>query len=60
MNGDEGGYNPGHLWKKRKKLSPQQHDAPTAMEDSSGKILTEDHEIVNEAVNHLKKIFENK
>ena len=23
IHGDEGGYNPGHLWKLKKKLSPK-------------------------------------
>jgi hypothetical protein len=60
MNGDEGGYNPGHLWKLKKKLSPQQRDPPTAMYDGKGNILTEDIDIRNEAVKHFKTVFETK
>ena len=33
MSGEEGGYNPGHLWKLKKKLVPLQSDPPTAMND---------------------------
>ena len=60
MNGDEGGYNPGHLWNLKKKLSPQQCDPPTAMYDGKGNILTEDIDIRNEAVKHFKTVFETK
>ena len=60
MNGDEGGYNPGHLWKLSKKLSPQQRDPPTAMQDTKGKILPDDKDIINEAVKHFKTVFASK
>ena len=39
MNGEEGGYNPGHLWKLKKELSPNQRDTPTAMKDINGKLF---------------------
>ena len=35
VKGDEGGYNPGHLWKLKKKLLPSQSEPPKAMKDSS-------------------------
>ena len=60
MNGDEGGYNPGHLWKLRKKLSLQQFDPPTTMQDTKGKILWDDKDIINEAVRHFKTVFASK
>ena len=39
MNAEEGGYNPGHLWKMKKKLSPRKKDTPTAMKDANGQLL---------------------
>ena len=60
MNGEEGGYNPGHLWKLKKKLSPQQRDTPTTMKDESGKLLTTTDEIVKEAQKHYRKVVEQK
>ena len=40
IQGDEGGYNPGHLWKLKKKLSPKHSEPPIAMKDGDGNILT--------------------
>ena len=33
VKGDEGGYNPGHLWKLKKKLSPRQSEPPSSMKE---------------------------
>ena len=52
MNSDEGGYNPGHLWKLKKKLSPRYTEPPTAMRDSNGKLLTSEEDIKTETVRH--------
>ena len=40
MSSEEGGYNPGHLWKLKKKLSPRHMDPTTAMRDGEGKLPT--------------------
>ena len=52
MNGKDGGYNPGHLWMLKKKLSPQQRDPPTVMKDANGKLLTTTEDIVSETQKH--------
>ena len=31
MSSEEGGYNPGHLWKLKKKLAPRHVETPTAI-----------------------------
>jgi exonuclease III len=60
ISGEDGGYNPGHLWQLKKKLSPSHMEPPTAMKDSKGKLLTTDEEIKAEAVKHYQKVFEAK
>ena len=40
IRGDEGGYNPRHLWKLKKKLSPKHNEPPVTMKDAEGNILT--------------------
>ena len=34
MSCEDGGWNPGHLWKLKTKISPRPVDPPTAMENS--------------------------
>ena len=36
INYEEGGWNSGHLWKLRRKISPRPVDPPTAMENPEG------------------------
>ena len=55
---EETGWNPGHLWKMKKKLSPRQSDPPAAMKSTEGKLLTDKNEILNEAVKYFEKLFE--
>ena len=57
MNCEDGGWNPGFLWKLKKKLSPRPVDPPTAMENSDGILLTEPKEIQNEALLYYKNLF---
>ena len=60
MNGDEGRYNPGNLWKLKKKLSSQQRNPPTAMHSVNGKLNTDNKDITDEAVKHFRTVFETK
>ena len=60
MSSEDGGYNPGHLWSLKKKLSPKHIEPPTAMKDSNGKLLTTEEEIKAESIKHYKKVFENR
>ena len=46
---EDGGFNSGKLWKLKKKLSPKSNEPPTAMEDSEGKLLTNDQDILEKA-----------
>ena len=56
-NSDEGGFNTGHIWKLKKKLSPRVNDVPSAMKNSEGKLLTNQGDILEEAVKHYKDVF---
>ena len=60
VKGEEGGYNPGHLWKLKKKLSPRHTDPPTAMKDSQGNLLTTEEKILAEAKKHYENVFKDK
>ena len=57
---NDGGYNPAHLWKLKKKLRPTIPDPPAAMKDSNGKLVTSVIEVNKIEVNHFKKVLENK
>ena len=54
---EDGGFNAGHLWKLKKKLSPRFTEPPTAMMNADGKLLTKDADIRDEAVKHYKNVF---
>ena len=41
MSCEDGGWNPGHLWKLKTKISPRPVDPPTAIENSNGILLTD-------------------
>ena len=60
INCDEGGFNSGHLWKLKKKLSPRCRDPPTAMMDGKGNLLTSAKSIEALAVETYKKRLENR
>ena len=60
IHGDEGGYNPGHLWKLKKKFSPKHSEPPIGMKDGDGNILTNEEEIKAQTVKHYKKVFDDR
>ena len=60
INYDEGGFNSGHLWKLKKKISPKCRDPPTAMLDECGNVLTGEKAIEHLAVKTYKKRLENR
>ena len=37
---EDGGFNTRKLWKLKQKLSPRTHDAPSAMTNEKGELLT--------------------
>ena len=57
---DEGGFNSGHLWKLKKKLSPKCRDPPTAMVDREGNLVTSNEAIEAIAIETYKKRLENR
>ena len=57
---ESGGFNSGHLWKLKSKLRPKFNDKPTAMVDSSGRIVTSVEEIKSVHVTHFEKFLENR
>ena len=57
VNWENGGFNPGKFWKLDKKVSPRICDAPTAMKDAEGNLLTTEEEIKAETVRHYKGVF---
>ena len=59
MNSEEGGWNPGHLWKLKQKISPRPTDPLTAMMNEEGVLITEPEEIEKLALQHYQKLFEN-
>ena len=60
INCDEGGFNSGHLWKLKKKLSPKCRDPPTAMLDKAGNLVTSNQAIEELAIDTYKKRLENR
>ena len=58
INSEDGGWNPGYLWKLRKKISPRPVDPPTAMKNSIGVLLTDPIEIQRESVKYYQQLFE--
>ena len=57
VNSEDGGWNSGHLWKLRKKISPRPSDPPTAMENTDGVLLTDPIEIQKEAIKYFEQLF---
>ena len=60
IDSEDGGFNSGKLWKLKKKLTPSNYDPPTAMKDTDGNLLTAENDILKEATNQYKKVFEDK
>ena len=58
MSCEDGGWNPGYLWRLKTKISPRPIDPPTAMESSDGILLTDQKEIQSEALRYYKNLFE--
>ena len=57
INSEDGGWNPGYLWKLRNKLHPRPIDPQRAMENADGVLLTDQIEIEKEALNHFDRLF---
>ena len=60
IESDEGGFNSGHLWNLTRKLRPKLNNKPTAMLNQEGKLVTSHKELKDTAMEHFKKILENR
>ena len=60
INSENGGFNSGHLWQLKKKLSGKQTNPPAALIDENGKLATTKTEIEALTLKHYKKVLENR
>ena len=60
MNSEQGGFNSGHLWQLKKKLSGKIHSTTAAFLDREGKLVTTKAEIEETALEHYIKVLENR
>ena len=60
VKSDEGGFNSGHLWQLKNKLRPIYNNYPTAMLDKNGKLVTTEIGLKNLAMEHFKKVLEDR
>ena len=60
MNGEEGGFNPGKLWKLKSKLAPRKVEPPSAMRNKDGDLLATDKKIKEATLKHFTDVFESK
>ena len=54
---EDEGFNPGKVWRLKKKLSPKISDPPTAMHDFEGKLLTSDKGIKVEVMKNYQNVL---
>ena len=60
MDCDKGGINSSKLQKLKKKLHKSFSEAPTAMKDSDGMLLTRRKDIMDATVKYYRKVLENR
>ena len=60
INTENGGFNSGHLWQLKKKLSGKQSNPPSAVLDQQGNLSTTNDQIKEATLNHFKKVLENR
>lgn len=60
MDSESGGFNVGHMWNLKSKRIPKNSDVPTAMRDSSGKLITIQKDIQTETMNYYTKVLRNR
>jgi hypothetical protein len=60
LNSEEGGKNPGHLWKLKSKIIPKTPQVPTAMIGPNGKLLTTKEELEEHTVKHYQDVLRNR
>ena len=57
---EAGGFNSGHLWKLKSKLTPKFIDYPTAMLNKHGELATTKDEIKNATIDHYISVLKNR
>ena len=60
INSEEGGFNSGHLWKLKKKLSGKISNVTSAVMDKNGNLTTTREEIEKATIEHYSKILGNR
>ena len=60
LDNEDGGFNPGHLWKLKDKIIPKQCNVQTAMKDVNGKLVTNVEDIKKHTINHFKNVLRNR
>ena len=60
LDNEDGGFNPNHLWKLKRKIFPKPCNVPTAMKDPNGKLITDVDGFKKNTVNHYKKVLRNR
>ena len=60
INSDEGGFNSGHLWQLKKKLSGKISNTTNALIDKNGKLVTNREDIKKVTAEHYSKVLENR
>ena len=60
VESDEGGFNSGHLWRLKSKLRKKINNAPTAMNDKNGNLVTTSEGLKKLAMDHFKEVLRNR
>ena len=60
LNCEDGGYNPGGLWKLKHKVIPKPTQVPTGMKDKCGKLLTKKEDLQNHTMKHYENVLRNR
>ena len=60
LDNEDGGFNPGHIWKLKEKIIPKPSNVPTAMKDINGKLVTNVEEFKKHTIDHYKNVLRNR
>ena len=60
INSEQGGFNSGHLWQLKKKLSGKVNSPTAAVLNPQGKLVTSKEDIEKTTLEHYKKVLENR
>ena len=60
INSETGGFNSGHLWQLKKKISGKKNNPMAAVMDQQGNLVTTKEEIKEVTKKHYAKVLENR